>query len=225
MRISVIIPVLNREDLVQDAVNSVLAQTRDLGGELEVLVVDDGSADGSLAAALACGPRVRGFRHETSRGQSAARNTALREAAGEYVYLLDSDDLCAPGGLRAMLDALEAEPALGLVYGAMRVFRDLAELGSPLPPSAPVFAPGTSLVQRQLFDTDEVGLLDETLRSGECMDWYSRAQLRGRSHQALPTTVLHRRAHPGNMTHERRDVQAGYHQMIAAHLRRRRGAL
>lgn len=104
-RVSVVIPAYERADLVGRAVDSALAQTVD---NLEVLVVDDGSTDGTQAAVEAVeDPRVRYLAHETNRGVSAARNTGVEAAAGEYVAFLDSDDEWLPRKLECQLATLE----------------------------------------------------------------------------------------------------------------------
>lgn len=86
--VSVVIPVYNTREYVAEAVQSVLDQS--LEG-VEVIAVDDGSTDGSLAVLESFSDRIRIIRQENS-GQAAARNAALREAAGEFVYFMDSDD-------------------------------------------------------------------------------------------------------------------------------------
>ena len=89
---SVIVPVYNSHDYLDECVSSVLGQT---DGDLELILVDDGSADDSaqLAAAWAeRDPRVRLLAHEHNRGASAARNTGLTEAQGRYLLFLDNDD-------------------------------------------------------------------------------------------------------------------------------------
>jgi glycosyltransferase involved in cell wall biosynthesis len=101
--ISVVIPTHNRWELLQLTLTGVLAQEE---VDLEVVVVDDGSADGTHAR-LSEHPdtRVRPLRHERPRGVSHARNSGLAEARGEWVAFLDDDDIWAPRKLRAQLDA------------------------------------------------------------------------------------------------------------------------
>ena len=92
---SVIIPVYNTEDYLPACLDSVLAQTQK---EIEVILVDDGSTDGSLAIErdyASRDPRVRVIRQQNLR-QGTARNRGLAEARGEYVYFMDSDDLIEP---------------------------------------------------------------------------------------------------------------------------------
>ncbi len=91
--ISTVIPTYNRAHCIKRALDSVLAQTRPVD---EILVVDDGSGD-NLASALApYAGAVRVIRHPTNRGASAARNTGIENACGDYVAFLDSDDTWQP---------------------------------------------------------------------------------------------------------------------------------
>lgn len=108
--ISVVIPTFNRKQQVQAALRSVLAQTYP---EFEVIVVDDGSADGTgealrtLIGQEACnGGRVRYF-FRPNQGQSAARNMGIEKASGELVAFLDSDDIWLPEKLEWQVRALE----------------------------------------------------------------------------------------------------------------------
>jgi glycosyltransferase involved in cell wall biosynthesis len=104
-RVSVVIPAYNRADLLPRAVDSALAQTVD---DIEVIVVDDGSTDDTLAVLERYDDdRLCVLEHGTNRGVSAARNTGIESAAGEYVAFLDSDDYWRPGKLAAQLSALD----------------------------------------------------------------------------------------------------------------------
>src|SRR6185312_28777 len=93
--VSVLIPVYNAEAFVAEALASVFAQDYE---PFEVIVVDDGSTDGS-AAVVQADPRVRYFRQE-NRGPSEARNLAARHARGELFAYVDADDIVPPHKLR-----------------------------------------------------------------------------------------------------------------------------
>ena len=106
--ISVLIPSYNRADLLPRALESIWQQDFD---DLEVLVVDDGSSDGTidwLDEQKKTHPQLRYLVHDHNRGESAARNTALREARGTYVAFLDSDDEWLPGKLATQYHYLTA---------------------------------------------------------------------------------------------------------------------
>lgn len=107
--VSVVIPTYNRAEAVRRAVDSVLAQTLD---DLEVIVVDDASTDSVCDTVEGYDdPRLRLFRHETNRGGSAARNTGIEHARGEYVAFLDSDDEWHPEKLERQVDCLRSRSA------------------------------------------------------------------------------------------------------------------
>jgi glycosyltransferase involved in cell wall biosynthesis len=103
-RVSVIIPTYNRAAKVRDAVESVLAQTV---SDLEVIVVDDGSADDTgKVIAETFGDRIR-YYYQANQGASAARNRGIAEARGEWVAFLDSDDHWEKDKLEWQFKALE----------------------------------------------------------------------------------------------------------------------
>jgi glycosyltransferase involved in cell wall biosynthesis len=123
-RISIVIPVFNRENAVRRAIESVLGQTCQ---DFEIIVVDDGSTDATTSAVAAFDdPRINLIRHDRNRGGSAARNTGIRAGLSPYVAFLDSDDEWLPTKLERQLEVFErSDDLLGLVYtGAERVFPD-----------------------------------------------------------------------------------------------------
>ena len=102
---SIIIPTYNRADMVGRALESCLRQDFD---DFEVVVVDDGSTDGSEAVVRSYAEsRLRLVRHAENRGVNPARNTGVRAALGEWVVFLDSDDELLPTALRTMEDQRE----------------------------------------------------------------------------------------------------------------------
>jgi glycosyltransferase involved in cell wall biosynthesis len=110
---SVVIPAYNTADTLGEAIDSVLAQTRQ---DFEIIVVDDGSSDDTAAVAEGFGDRrIRVYRQENA-GPSAARNRGIAEALGEYVSSLDSDDLWLPDYLAEMGRALEENPRADFAY-------------------------------------------------------------------------------------------------------------
>ena len=105
--VSVVVPAFNRAQTVPAAVRSVLRQQYD---PLEVIVVDDGSADGTAEVARAGGdPRVRVIANARAKGAQGARNTGILAARGEWIAFNDSDDEWLPGKLAMQLAVLRAE--------------------------------------------------------------------------------------------------------------------
>lgn len=121
-KVSVIMPVFNRVGLVGQAVASVLAQTYP---HWELLVVDDGSTDDTLAQlqTLATGElRICVLSHGSNRGHAAARNTGLAAASGDWIAYLDSDNTWAPDYLAAMVGAVAIQPDAGAVYSGQWLY-------------------------------------------------------------------------------------------------------
>jgi glycosyltransferase involved in cell wall biosynthesis len=116
--VSVIIPTYNRAHMIGRTIASALAQTHK---QLELVVVDDGSTDGTRAVferEYASDPRIR-YVHRENGGPSAARNTGFAHARGDYIALLDSDDTWAPWKLQLQLGVMERRPELGMTWTDM----------------------------------------------------------------------------------------------------------
>jgi glycosyltransferase involved in cell wall biosynthesis len=108
--LSVVIPTFNRAKLVCDAIESALEQRR---GEIEVIVVDDGSTDDTVDVIRSrFGDSIHLLAMSQRRGPGAARNTGVRVATGELLAFLDSDDLWLPGKLDAELRMFERFPGV-----------------------------------------------------------------------------------------------------------------
>lgn len=118
--ISGIIIFLNEEKFLQDAIESVFAQTYD---NWELLLVDDGSTDGSTAIALQYAQlypqKVRYLEHEghLNRGMSATRNLGIRHAKGKYIAFLDADDVWLAAKLEQQVAIMESQPEAAMLYG------------------------------------------------------------------------------------------------------------
>ncbi|MEE8105009.1 MAG: glycosyltransferase family 2 protein [Planctomycetota bacterium] len=112
-KVSVLIPTYNRAALLPDAVASVLGQTM---RDLELIVIDDGSTDGTanmLAELFGADPRLRVIRTQNS-GAARARNRGVDEARADYIALLDSDDIHEPEFLATQIELLENNPTASL---------------------------------------------------------------------------------------------------------------
>ena len=172
--VTVVIPTYNRADMVKTAIDSVLAQTFN---DYEIIVVDDCSVDHTREIVASYGDKVKFIQLDANSGSSAKpRNTAIREARGKYIALLDSDDMWMPTYLEKVVAKFEASPdSVGLVYA--RVLRVARESGVdntqalypdnmlrgnlwPLILSSCVCATTASLIKKSCFD--KVGLFDES---------------------------------------------------------------
>jgi GT2 family glycosyltransferase len=116
--VSVIVPTFNRAHCVARALDSACKQTH---RDLEVLVIDDGSSDGTadlIRTRYGSDPRVRYIRQD-NQGVAAARNTGLRAARGAFIALLDSDDVWRPWKTELQLACLARHPRVGMVWSDM----------------------------------------------------------------------------------------------------------
>jgi glycosyltransferase involved in cell wall biosynthesis len=112
MNISVIIPTYNRVGMLRRALASVLAQEQ--CGEMEVIVVDDGSSDETLSIVARDYPQIR-LLQQQHKGAPAARNLGMAHANGAYIALLDDDDEMTPGSLEVRIRALAENPDIDMV--------------------------------------------------------------------------------------------------------------
>jgi glycosyltransferase involved in cell wall biosynthesis len=126
-KISVIIPTLNSVQFIGEAIDSVLKQSVPVS---EILLVDGGSRDGTVEMARKIGRPVQVLSQE-GRGRPGARNTGLRRAAGDFIALLDSDDLWVPGKLAAQLDFFQKHPEVEMVFGDMALFKQIDDPDEP----------------------------------------------------------------------------------------------
>ena len=193
--LSVIIPAHQAEKYIAQAVASVRAQNWE--GETEIIVIDDGSTDGTAAAAEALGVKVI---RKAQGGAASARNEGLRAATGDLIALLDADDVLTDGALAAMYDALSG--------GADAVFAMAEDFVSPeltdaqkaelkvRPAAYGGVLPGCSLIRRQVFDA--VGLFDDTMKSGETVAWQLKLRDAQIKTAQIPVVTLKRRLHLTN---------------------------
>lgn len=124
MQFSVIVPVYNRERLIEDALDSVFTQTFD---DFEVIVVDDGSTDRTAEVVSAYPDFVQLIQQENA-GPGAARNTGIKAADGEYIAFLDSDDKWFPWTLSTYNTVIEENDQPALIGGTTHPFQDGDEL-------------------------------------------------------------------------------------------------
>ena len=191
MTMSVVIPAYNEEAYLPRAVRSALSQTL---APFEVIVVDDGSTDGTGRVAAQFGNQVRYVRQENA-GLSAARNRGIREASGTFVALLDSDDEWLPHHLEDAAGVLAANPHLQWWCGAYErraengkleyqvVYDGRLENGARVPSYFDAAArsnlvlPSAIVIRKQVLT--ELGGFDEAIRThGEDLDLWFRIGLR-----------------------------------------------
>jgi glycosyltransferase involved in cell wall biosynthesis len=220
--VSVVIPVYNCERYLAAAIESVLAQTAPPG---EILVVDDGSTDGSAALARAFGAPVTCLAQPHA-GLSASLNCGIERSRGAYLAFLDADDLWVEDKLAGQLDALEADPALDGIFGHVEQFAspDIDPAKRPRIPEAARVAPGylTSTLLIRADALRRVGAFDPRWQIGNFVDWYLRAQEAGLRDAMLSRVVLRRRLHTDNLGIRERNLRRDYARIIKHALDRRR---
>lgn len=120
-KVSILLPALNAEETVQDAIVSILRQSYE---DWELLIMDDGSIDRTAGiAAQFPDTRIRVLSDGVHRGRSAQLNLAMKIARGKYVARMDADDIAYPDRLQKQLEFLECHPNVNLVGTAVMLFR------------------------------------------------------------------------------------------------------
>ena len=201
--VSVIIPTYNYGRFLRDAIDSALAQTY---RPIEVIVVDDGSTDGTPEVLAAYGERIRVIRQD-NRGAGAARNRGIAAAHGDYLAFLDSDDILRPQSLEREIARFVADPSLGLVHcAAESVDGDGKPLSVSLNGMEGWVATELLRLDREVIGTPgsgimvpkrvaaEIGGYDESLQPSEDWDFCYRIAVRyrvGYIREPLLTYRLH----------------------------------
>lgn len=212
--VSVIIPAYNARDFVLDAIASVKAQQHPA---LEIILIDDGSTDGTAELVAANAPEVRIIRQDNA-GVAAARNTGLLAARGDFITFVDADDGWFPGKLQAQLEYLGAHPEVGLVFHRWLVWRpdENGVFHWPSPPtevlpdqpelSGWLYLPllldcviHTSSVMIRRNIVEQVGLFDTALAIGEDYEYWLRVSRLCKIHKLAPVYSFYRSA-PGSLT-------------------------
>jgi glycosyltransferase involved in cell wall biosynthesis len=218
-QVSVVMPAYNAAATIDAALHSALQQQ---GVALEVVVVDDGSQDDTVARARAHGAQVRVLT-QANAGPQAARNRAMAEARGRYVAFLDSDDEWLPGKLAAQCRVLAQQPGVSAVFTTWRVWHPQADGCYLRPPELAGVAVGDTvdpqcsgwLYTRLLLDvcmltttvmarTDtlrRLGGFDPHLRVGEDYDLWLRLSREGRIVKLADVGALYRMV-PGSASRQ-----------------------
>lgn len=219
--ISVVVPVYNGADFIASTLASVSAQTL---APIEIIVVDDGSTDGSgeIAARV---PLVRVVRQE-NRGAAAARNRGIAEARGDQIAFLDADDQWEPVKLERQHAALRARPEAGYATCLQRLVFDE---GRPppwwIPPQqlagpVPVWIPSAFLIRRDCLE--RTGGFNETQSYHEDTDWMIRSREIGYPGLIVPEPLLIRHIHDHNASHREDPTREALARVLVASLARRR---
>ncbi len=220
--VSVMIPAYNAGRYLGEALDSVFAQSH---RPIEVIVVDDGSEDGTAQVAESYGDRITFVQH-ARQGNGGARNTAVAEAHGDYFTFLDADDRFPPERVQLAVEALEADPELEAVFGHIHEFLtpDIdpevrAKMRAPQEDMA-FISPTVMLIRREAFL--RIGDFDAGLNIGVTVDWAVRATDAGLRYRMLPKVALERRLHGENNGIRESHARNDYLHVLRASLERRR---
>jgi len=184
-KVSVILPTYDRLPMLKEAVDSVLAQNFE---DMELIVVDDGSTDGTAEEMKRYGGRVKLIQHSQNRGVSAARNKGILHARGKYIAFLDSDDLWVKGKLKIQVSFLDDNPHYPICY-TDEIWIRRGKRVNPMLKHAKysgwifqkclplcIISPSSVMMKRTLFS--KVGLFDEALPVCEDYDFWLRVSAR-----------------------------------------------
>ena len=218
--VTVIIPVFNGERYLAAALDSVFAQHY---RPLEVIVVDDGSTDGT--AQIARRYAEVHYRYQDNQGHGAARNHGISVSRGGLIAFLDADDLWLPTKLSAQVAYLQQHPEVGCVIARMQVILDAstswpASLNYEHYASNPVcYLPSALVTRRRILD--KIGLFETHLRHASDSEWFLRVHDSGIGIGVVPAVLLQRRIHATNLSREKL-VTAETLAVVRASIQRRR---
>lgn len=215
---SVVIAARNPGQLLFETLASVASQTRPPSS---VVVVDDGSTDGSVTPAVASFPFGTLITQQPM-GRSTARNRGAATTTSAHLVFLDADDLLRPTALEVLETAIESDPLVELVHARMIEFIDQRD-DTALAVRAPLSdvrtrLGGATLLRRSLWN--RVGPMDERIPRGEWIDWISRATDCGAHVVDIDDVVLLRRIHAANSSGAD-DTDTHYLTVIRQALRRK----
>lgn len=207
-KVSIIIPTYNRRSMVKEAVDSVLAQDFE---DFELMIVDDGSTDGTADEIKKYGGRVKFLQHKENRGVSASRNSGIVQAKGKYIGFLDSDDLWVKGKLRIQVTFLDENPHYPLCYTdeiwvrkekrVNPMLKHTKYSGWILEKCLPlcIISPSSAMMRKALFS--KVGLFDEALPVCEDYDFWLRISARFPIFFIDRKLIIKRGGHPDQLSH------------------------
>ena len=203
--LSVIIPAFNAESFIASALDNVVAQQI---SSLEIIVVDDGSTDQTVARAEAHAARPRVVRRANG-GPGAARNTGLEAALAPLVTFLDVDDKWPTDSLRRRLDVLLTHPEIRMAMGCVQ----LEGLDGKALPIKPWAAPnlGAGLYRRDVFT--QIGNFEPSLLLDD-VDWFWRARDAGIPTAKLEEVTLQYRKHSRSLTASKTWIDLGLAKVI-----------
>jgi len=219
--ISVIIPVLNGERFIAEAIQSVLNQNYE---PLEIIVVDDGSTDATADVVKSIPGNIR-YHYQQNRGISAARNKGLEMAVGQWIAFIDADDVWLENKLKLQTAILSQNPEIELVIGFLLPlpFNEIDEVTNQQLSSgktALALQLGSTLIRKSVFDN--IGGFDTELKLAEDSDWFFRGMEAGIRVHVMQDTVQLYRQHASNITKDKTNTNSFMLKAFKKSLDRRR---
>jgi glycosyltransferase involved in cell wall biosynthesis len=234
--VSVIVPAYNAGRYITDSLRSVVDQDY---RPIEILLVDDGSTDDTIALALETCPDLRLFRQPNA-GAGAARNVGLENARGELIAFLDADDGWFAGKLATQVRYLREHPSVGLVYHSWYVWKPdttgayqaISYRSPPVPREADPARSGwiypellldcivhtcSAMIRREVVHA--VGFFDTTLSHGEDYDYWLRVSRRCEMHKLTGVYSFYREV-PSSLTNSTPKPENYEYRVISNAMRR-----
>ncbi len=209
MRVSAVITAYNSEPFLEEAIDSVLKQSKPMD---EIIVVDDGSTDRTRQIAERFDGRGVRYIYQTNQGAGAARNRGVRETNGDLIAFLDADDTWLEGKTRLQFDYLTMHPDVALVSGfrywwhiprnecwlSGEFSKSMAELRREILVRNMIGNPSAVMLRRS--EILAVGLFDENIRWGQDWDLWIRMTRRANA-AVIPEPLIVYRWHESNLSH------------------------
>lgn len=219
--VSVVIPMYNAERFIGEALESVRSQTI---RPREIIVVDDGSTDRSVAVVEAWDPEIRVLT-QANAGAASARQAGSALAKGEMLAFLDADDLWLPDALEVRLAVLEAHPDVHAVYGGVQQF--MCETApEAVKQSMNIHTdietarhPGCMLIRTPAFRA--MGGFNPDFREGEMLEFVSRFESAGFVSHMMPNLIFRRRVHGANTVLNAKSLNKAYLAALRERLRQK----
>lgn len=213
-----VIPAYNAEAFIGEALESILTQSVPPD---RVIVVDDGSTDGTADVVRAFGGAVEYVRQDNT-GPGGATTRGFAMVTSPWIATVDADDLWLPNKIERQFDFIEANPEVAGVFGRIAEFEGSA--GSEVDENRAYDGWSRTTMLLRADVAHEAGpLVDDASKLGEMIDWMARIREAGHKLAMLPEVLSLRRLHPHSLSRRSRaDLAKAYLATARAAMMRRR---
>lgn len=220
-KVSIIIPAYNSIDYLPNALKSVLGQTY---SDYEVIIVDDGSTDGTKEWGRELNHSNVYFLSQENQGSAAARNVGLAKASGDYIAFLDSDDVWAPTKLEKQVTILNNHPEVGLVYTWVGSINSIGEKKGKIRKNTAEGHVWEVLIRGDIIECgsvplvrrislEQVGVFDVSLSYAQVWDMWMRIASKY-PFKVIREVLIYYRDHPGNYSKNWHRIESNYQKII-----------